>query len=256
MNRLEAVVNNAHCSGPSQLDLQAHLRLHLKQCLRVASSVIHWMMCMARLPQVLKRLERVLDQPLVQRTEILRAKAKGVAPRKMMEIPIHKTPIESVVIGNKNRTLAAVLLEPLGKLLHHNFRVVKGHRLFARETANLQGIGIPLLGNWLHLPVKRRAQLMLFDRVEDLLATNATSREDQLCYQARLAGQRGFHLTKPRPGAKPKLQEAWKLFDALEEDPAVPFACFRRNSGLAYCNHLDPSQATDPSERWIAGFYR
>ena len=56
--------------------------------------------------------------------------------------------------------------------------------------------------------------VMLFDHVEDLLSTNDISREDQLCYHARLAGQRGFHLTKPPSGEKPKLQEARKLFDA------------------------------------------
>jgi len=54
---------------------------------------------MASLPKILKGLKRILDQPLVQRTEILRAKAKRVAPSKVVKIPIHKAPIESVVIG-------------------------------------------------------------------------------------------------------------------------------------------------------------
>jgi hypothetical protein len=82
---------------------------------------------------------------------------------------------------------------------------------------------------------KRPEAEELFDRVEELLATESITREDRLCYRARLVGQRGYHLTKPLPGASARLEEALELFASLEEDATVPFACYRRNAGMAYC---------------------
>ena len=75
----------------------------------------------------------------------------------------------------------------------------------------------------------------LFATADTLLATSELSREDALSYRARLVGQRAYHLTKPLAGETANFSYARSLFEELEEDPCAPFACFRRNSGLAYC---------------------
>jgi len=82
---------------------------------------------------------------------------------------------------------------------------------------------------------KRAEAALLLDAVEALLPADGVTHEDRLCYRARLLGQRAYHLTKPLPGQPPALEEARALFESLEEDPTVPFACFRRSNGLAYC---------------------
>lgn len=74
-----------------------------------------------------------------------------------------------------------------------------------------------------------------FDAVETLLADAALTREDRLCYHARVVGQRAFHLTRPLPGAREDIAAALALFRGIEEDPSLPFVCFRRSAGLAYC---------------------
>jgi MalT-like TPR region len=75
----------------------------------------------------------------------------------------------------------------------------------------------------------------LFDQAEALLADNSITRDDKLCYRARLLGQRAYHLTKPPPGMDEDLRGALALFQQIEEDPALPFVSFRRCAGLAYC---------------------
>jgi hypothetical protein len=81
----------------------------------------------------------------------------------------------------------------------------------------------------------RSEAVTLFDQVEVLLNEDSLTREDRLCYRARLIGQRAYHLTKPLPGESAKLEDALALFASLEDDPSLPFACYRRYSGLAYC---------------------
>jgi hypothetical protein len=90
----------------------------------------------------------------------------------------------------------------------------------------------------------RDTAVALFDETEVLLSSEGVTSDDQLCYRARLTGQRAYHLTKPNGGQAPQFEAARKLFDGLEEDPNVPFACFRRNCGLAYCTW----KAGDPVE--------
>lgn len=82
------------------------------------------------------------------------------------------------------------------------------------------------------------------DRAERAIDAHSIPRADRLCYRARLLGQRAFLLTRPPPGRAPDLLGARELFLAIEEDPAVPFASFRRANGLAYCAW----QLGDPSE--------
>jgi len=75
----------------------------------------------------------------------------------------------------------------------------------------------------------------LFDEVESILGGSALRTDDHLCYRARLVGQRAFHLTKPVNGAPAELERALAMFQQLEEAPDLPFVCFRRCAGLAYC---------------------
>jgi hypothetical protein len=75
----------------------------------------------------------------------------------------------------------------------------------------------------------------LFDEAADLLDHEELTAEDRACYHARLVGQRAYHLTKPARGDEEDLEGALSLFETIDEDPAIPFVCFRRNSGLAYC---------------------
>lgn len=81
----------------------------------------------------------------------------------------------------------------------------------------------------------RSASIALFDAVAPLLDSTDLSREDALSYRARLVGQRAYQLTKPAPGESPNFSYARELFEDLEQDPCAAFACFRRNTGLAYC---------------------
>tara|TARA_R110002096_G_scaffold44526_13_gene120623 strand:+ start:241974 stop:242492 length:519 start_codon:yes stop_codon:yes gene_type:complete len=75
----------------------------------------------------------------------------------------------------------------------------------------------------------------LFATSDALLATRELSRQNALSYRARLVGQRAYHLTEPLAGETANFSYARSLFDELEEGSCAPFACFRRNSGLAYC---------------------
>ncbi len=76
----------------------------------------------------------------------------------------------------------------------------------------------------------------LLDRAEGILgaAADAILPADRSCLRARLLGQRAYHLTNPVDGA-PDLEGARQLFQAIDPDPALPFVCFRRSNGLAYC---------------------
>ncbi|MCA9693955.1 MAG: hypothetical protein KC636_30495, partial [Myxococcales bacterium] len=76
----------------------------------------------------------------------------------------------------------------------------------------------------------------LFDACDARLADPALSREDRLCYRARLLVQRAYHRTKPLRGESADLLGAVALFEQIETDDELPFVCFRRAAGLAYCH--------------------
>src|SRR5690606_12396414 len=73
------------------------------------------------------------------------------------------------------------------------------------------------------------------ERAEQAMSLPGVGRADRLSYRARVLGQRAYFLTRPRAGERVDLEGARALFEAIEEDPAVPFASFRRANGLAYC---------------------
>ncbi|MBK6689052.1 MAG: hypothetical protein IPG45_31585 [Deltaproteobacteria bacterium] len=75
-----------------------------------------------------------------------------------------------------------------------------------------------------------------FERVAGWLGDGELSTEDRRCYEARLVGQRAYHLTKPLPGDEEDLQGALRLFVSLVDEPFLPFVAFRKCNGLAYCH--------------------
>jgi hypothetical protein len=82
---------------------------------------------------------------------------------------------------------------------------------------------------------RRDDAVALLADAERLLGDGSLERDDRLCYQARLLGQRAYHLTKPLPGEPEDLPGALALFQQIDEEPSLPFVCFRRCAGLAYC---------------------
>ncbi len=74
------------------------------------------------------------------------------------------------------------------------------------------------------------------DRAGDLLARgDGIGGADAACLGARLLGQRAYHRTRPEGDARPALLGARARVERIADDPAIPFVCFRRESGLAYC---------------------
>jgi hypothetical protein len=59
--------------------------------------------------------------------------------------------------------------------------------------------------------------------------------DDRACLQARLLGQRAYHLTSPPPGATADVAGAQRLFEQITDGLELPFVAFRRDNGLAYC---------------------
>ncbi|MEZ4362693.1 MAG: hypothetical protein R3B48_21050 [Kofleriaceae bacterium] len=88
----------------------------------------------------------------------------------------------------------------------------------------------------------------LFDAAEALLPSAELSLDDRRCYEARLLGQRAYHLTRPLPGAAEDLRGALALFERIEDEPVLPFVAFRKCNGLAYC-HWKLGDV-DAGQRW------
>lgn len=106
----------------------------------------------------------------------------------------------------------------------------------ARHASAAVNIEIKLFKAYIATNEGRRGEAaQLFDEVDALLSADSLTRADALSYRARLAGQRAYHLTKPAPGENEDLQGALTLFRDIEQDLALPFVCFRRAAGLAYC---------------------
>jgi hypothetical protein len=58
---------------------------------------------------------------------------------------------------------------------------------------------------------------------------------DDRAYRAQLHDQRAQHLTRPPPGEAQDLAGAAALYEAIDDEPYLPFVAFRRSVGLAYC---------------------
>jgi len=71
--------------------------------------------------------------------------------------------------------------------------------------------------------------------IEAQLGTAGLQATDERVYRARLLHQRALHCTRPPDGA-PDLAAARALYQAIDEEPYVPFVAFRKCAGLAYCS--------------------
>lgn len=80
---------------------------------------------------------------------------------------------------------------------------------------------------------ERAAARADFDRVEALLPDIEGA--DRWCYEARLLGQRAYHLTRPEPGEPADCAAARALFEEIPADSQIPFVDYRRAAGLAWC---------------------
>ena len=78
-----------------------------------------------------------------------------IIAKEMMKIPIDELPIEPIVIGDEERTPAAVGLDPGIELIHDGFGVGKLERFLAGESADGERLREPFVGNWLQFAVKR-----------------------------------------------------------------------------------------------------
>ena len=81
---------------------------------------------------------------------------------------------------------------------------------------------------------RARAEALL-DETAAVLADPALDADDRACLEARLIGQRAYHLTSPPPGDAADVAGARRLFEAIPDAPALPFVGFRKDNGLAYC---------------------
>jgi hypothetical protein len=124
-------------------------------------------------------------------------------------------------------------------LYHRGDRAAAAARL-ARARAGAERAGpslsleVSLLSAYVATNEQRRDEAEeLFDRAESLLSKELEP-ADRACYRARLVAQRAFHLTKPIAGDA-DLTGALALFESIEEELDLPFVCFRKYPGLAYC---------------------
>lgn len=97
----------------------------------------------------------------------------------------------------------------------------------------------------------RRSAERRFAAVDELLRVAGLPRPEEIAYRARLLDQRAYHFTKPAPGELADVRRARELYAAIPEDPSVPFASFRKCSGLAYCEWQlgDAAVAAELAER-------
>src|SRR5215831_21171759 len=92
-------------------------------------------------------LEGILDQAFVERAEIGAGVAERIATGEPPEVPVDELPIETVVVAHEQCAALAMLGNPAAEVRHHGFGIVEGKRLFARERADRERLGYPLLGN-------------------------------------------------------------------------------------------------------------
>ncbi len=71
--------------------------------------------------------------------------------------------------------------------------------------------------------------------IHDELTIAALPAADDRAYRARLQYQRALHHTRPLHGEPLDVLQAKALYEAIVEEPYIPFVSFRKSVGLAYC---------------------
>src|SRR5207244_4154067 len=139
----------------SESNLQSEVP-EFSQRLSIAPRIIHRIVRVRRYSIFFpfRRFRRVLNQPRVKVANPSPREAERIVPEKPMEIVIDELPIERNVVGNENRTAAALRVEPRGKFFHDGFRIITGEMPLARESADRQRLGIKPIGNGARLAVK------------------------------------------------------------------------------------------------------
>ena len=101
-----------------ETDFQAHL-FHLQQCFSIAFGIIDRMVSVFCFSQVFEVYKGILLKTFVERTKIGRAKAEGVLTREMVEVPVDKLPVESIIVRYEYHSPFAVFFKPSIKTFHH-----------------------------------------------------------------------------------------------------------------------------------------
>ena len=90
-----------------ETDFESVLGLDLQQCLGVSAGVVYRMMCVFGFPEMLEVCEGVLDDALLERSQVHGAVSEGVFREEVMEIPVDELPVEPVVVGDEHRPTLA-----------------------------------------------------------------------------------------------------------------------------------------------------
>jgi hypothetical protein len=88
-------------------------------------------------------------------------------------------------------------------------------------------------------------------RAESLLAHDGLTRTDRLCFQARIADQRAYRVSRNWRSDSSMLAKALALYEAIPSEDVPPFVAFRREIGIAWClwRQGDPVTAMDRARR-------
>lgn len=88
-------------------------------------------------------------------------------------------------------------------------------------------------------------------RAESLQAHDGLTRMDRLCYQARIADQRAYRVSRRWRSDPSALAEALALYEGIPFEDVPPFVAFRREVGIAWClwRQGDPDTALDRARR-------
>lgn len=73
------------------------------------------------------------------------------------------------------------------------------------------------------------------NRAEPLLAHAGITLTDRLCFQARIADQRAYRVSRHWRSDLSTLAEALTLYEAIPFEDVPPFVAFRRELGIAWC---------------------
>lgn len=135
----------SRCVISNQGDFESVLVFDLEEGLGVSAGVVDGMMGVPGFSEVFEVRRGVLDDALVERSEVHGAVAEGVSFEEVMEVPVDELPIETVVVGDEDRMSLGNCRNPGLEFGHDRFRIVELQGLLARETADSEGFGDPFV---------------------------------------------------------------------------------------------------------------
>ncbi len=90
----------------------------------------------------------IFDETGVEVADAPGGKSKWVFAGELVEVVVDELPVERGVIGEEDGAAVAVLFEPLRKVVHNFFGLIKGEMLFAGEAADGESFGQELFRDW------------------------------------------------------------------------------------------------------------